>query len=93
MEYALLWLVLNIQFFLCTWEEYHLNTLDLPCVNGVNEGTLIVCGSMIITGVFGQDFWLTRVLILGSYIRYNQIILYSVCLMGVFFMIYRYNLI
>jgi ethanolaminephosphotransferase len=91
MEYVMLWLVLNFQFFLCTWEEFHLNTLDLPCLNGVNEGTIIVSVSMILSGIFGIDFWINRVYLFGSFYRYNQIILYLVCLTGIPFMIYRYD--
>jgi hypothetical protein len=89
MEYAMLWLVINFQFFLCTWEEYHLNTLDLPCLNGVNEGMLVVVINMIATGVMGQEFWLNRINIAGWYIRYNQIALYGVASTTIFFMILR----
>lgn len=50
-----------ITFFYCTLEEYFLDKLDFPCFHGVSEGTIIAALVCIFTGIFGQDFWLTKI--------------------------------
>lgn len=40
-------------FYLATWEEFHLDSLVLPIINGPNEGLLAMCIAFIATGVFG----------------------------------------
>ncbi len=68
--------MIAIPFFLCTLEEYFLDSLDLPCINGVNEGVLLVAGTFVFTAIVGQDFWLTNIHGNGFF-RYNQIALYG----------------
>ena len=41
-------------FYLPTWEEYHTGILHLGYINGPTEGILIVCGIMILSGIFGN---------------------------------------
>ena len=47
-------------FYLSTWEEYHTHTLYLSEFSGPVEGILIVCVSLILTGIYGkQVIWHT----------------------------------
>jgi hypothetical protein len=84
-----LWVLIAIPFFLCTLEEYFLDTLDLPCINGVDEGSLLVAATFIFTAVVGQDFWMTNIHGNGFF-RYNQIALYAALSLSSIYLFIRY---
>lgn len=69
----MLWLSISINFFTCTWEELYTGILELPVINGVNEGMIIVCGVEIFTIFVGQDFWLESIVIKEHTFRYNNL--------------------
>jgi ethanolaminephosphotransferase len=46
-----------LPFYLNTWEEYYTGELNLPVLNGVNEGAIIAAFFMHLTGFLGRDFW------------------------------------
>lgn len=83
--------MIAIPFFLCTLEEYFLDALDLPLINGVNEGALLVVGVFFFTAFAGQDFWLTNIHGNGFF-RYNQIMLYSGLALSSVYLLIRYIL-
>jgi ethanolaminephosphotransferase len=47
----------TIPFYFSTWEEYHTGVLYLGYINGPTEGLLISCTILILSGVFGPQFW------------------------------------
>jgi len=71
--FSFLWLLASIQFFACTWEEYHTNRLDFPEFHGVSEGTFIASGIMLTTAGVGQQVWLTPINILGNYYKFSNV--------------------
>lgn len=85
--FSMIWLLVCITFFFATWEEYQTDTLDLPCFNGVNEGTLIVVVVMLFTAMIGQDFWLKSVSILGINLHLNQILVSVTFLISLLFVL------
>ena len=46
-----------ILFFISTWEEYYTGKLVLPIINGPTEGLILGACQMIISGVWGVNFW------------------------------------
>lgn len=44
-------------FYLPTWEEYHTGVLYLGYVNGPTEGLLVACTTLLISGIYGPNFW------------------------------------
>jgi ethanolaminephosphotransferase len=66
-------------FFLATWEEYYVDGLHLPIINGANEGIVIVIGMFIATGIFGTQIWITK--FVG--VELNMIVVYSFVFMSV----------
>ncbi len=48
-------------FHFATLEEYYTGTLYLPPMNGVSDGSFIIIIASIITGCFGNNFWLTPI--------------------------------
>jgi hypothetical protein len=72
----MIWLMTSITFFYCTWEEFHTESLDLPVINGVNEGCYLACGIMILTAVLGQGIWLNKIEIFQHTYQYNQLLIY-----------------
>ncbi len=76
-------------FFFCTLEEYHLDRLDFPMINGVNEGALLASSLLIFTGFQDEDFWIGNIKLFGIYFKYNQIMIYSFFLFSFMFTIGR----
>ena len=89
-NYVLIWSLVSIPFFFCTWEEYHTGLLELPCFNGVNEGTVISSGVMFFTAVVGQSFWLNSFKIGSFILNYNELLLYSSIGLSIVFTLIRY---
>ena len=48
-------------FHFSTLEEYYVGTLCLPVCNAVSDGSLLVIGMFIFTGIAGNDFWVKEV--------------------------------
>ena len=48
-------------FHFSTLEEYYVGTLCLPVCNAVSDGSLLVIGMFIFTGIVGNDFWVKDV--------------------------------
>lgn len=71
--YALIWLMAAINFYICTWEEYQTDKLNLPIVHGVSEGTFIASAVIIFTVCVGQNFWRTLVPVFGTYYKLSNI--------------------
>ncbi len=81
------WLTTSFPFFLNTWEEYYTRELNLPIINGVSEGTVIACISMIMSGELGREFWIQDVEIIGNIYKLNHITVILLFLSGSFFAI------
>jgi len=77
-------------FFFCTLEEYYLERLDFPVINGVNEGALVSAIILIFTGFQKENFWLTNIKVLGFYLKYNTFVTYIFFMISFCFSIYRY---
>ena len=43
--------------FFSTWETYHTHTLYLGYFNGPTEGLILACTAMILSGIYGPNFW------------------------------------
>lgn len=48
-------------FHFTTLEEYYVGTLKLPVCNAVSDGSLLIIGMYLVTGVLGNGFWATTV--------------------------------
>jgi len=48
-----------VTFFLATWEEFYIESLNLPIINGANEGIVIVIALYIATAIGGTQIWNT----------------------------------
>lgn len=83
----------SIAFYFTTLEEYFTESLDLPCIHGVSEGTYLAVGLIITTAFIGQDFWKTSISFKTHTLKYNQIALYSFFTFSMLFCIFRYNFI
>lgn len=79
----------GITFFVCTLEEYHLERLDFPPINGVNEGTLVASAVLIFTGFKDENFWLQTTNLFGFYLKYNQVLVYAFFLASMVFAFLR----
>mmetsp|Transcript_17226 Transcript_17226/g.15113 ORF Transcript_17226/g.15113 Transcript_17226/m.15113 type:complete len:233 (-) Transcript_17226:578-1276(-) len=60
-------------FFMATWEEYFVGSLDLPWFNGANEGLVGIILLYIFTAIVGCDFWLKTI---GG-IQFNHIVVFG----------------
>lgn len=49
--------VASIPFFIATLEEYHTGIMDLPRINGVDEGMYLLSSLFLFTGYVGSMFW------------------------------------
>jgi ethanolaminephosphotransferase len=56
-QYLLIFLPLSITFFLNFIEEYYTGVLDLPVINGVEEGCLYVFTIFFLSGYYGSSFY------------------------------------
>jgi len=65
-------------FFMATWEEYYVDALNLPAINGANEGVVLAIIMYVIAGIFGVDVWNTQV----GPLKANEIVLLSFAFMS-----------
>lgn len=54
------YLMTNIPFFFCTWEEYVTGVMEFPIFSGVDEGAIVSSFVLMITGILGTDIWVTK---------------------------------
>lgn len=54
---VLLWATGSATFFAATWEEYYTKELNLPFINGPDEGLWICAVFHLTTALFGPQFW------------------------------------
>jgi len=55
--------LVQMAFFSANWGEYHTGVLKTNLSNfGVTEGELLICGAIVICGIFGYDFFDTTFL-------------------------------
>jgi len=52
------YVLLMIPFYTATWEEYYVEGLHLPIVNGANEGSLVAPALYLVTAIIGPNVWL-----------------------------------
>lgn len=45
-------------FFYATLEEYYVGSLNLPCVNGPNEGCFLIVLIYLASAILGNRIWL-----------------------------------
>lgn len=59
---SVLWIVLAItqSFHFCTLEEYYIGGLYLGPFNGVTDGSAPLIAIFLLTGITGNDIWLTE---------------------------------
>ena len=48
-------------FHFATLEEYYVGILYLPPCNAVSDGSLLVIGMFLFSGIIGNDFWVKEV--------------------------------
>eukprot|EP00756_Hemistasia_phaeocysticola_P007041 Hpha_TRINITY_DN14101_c0_g2::TRINITY_DN14101_c0_g2_i1::g.10583::m.10583/K00993/EPT1; ethanolaminephosphotransferase len=53
----LMWMMTTSAFFFNTWEEWFVGSLDLPLINGPNEGLIVVCIMFLWTAAMGPEWW------------------------------------
>jgi len=46
-----------ITFYIATWEEFYVESLNLPIINGANEGIVIMIAIYIATAIGGTNIW------------------------------------
>jgi ethanolaminephosphotransferase len=61
-----------VPFYLNTLEEYYTGELNLPCIHGVSEGTVIACIAMHTSGFLGIEFWNSKFSIFGITTQNNH---------------------
>ena len=59
-QYLLVFIPLSFTFFLNFIEEYYTGALDLPIINGVEEGSIYVSAIMFLSGYYGSSFYNTK---------------------------------
>jgi len=50
--------LLMVPFYSATWEEYYVEGLHLPIVNGANEGSLVCPALYLVTAIVGAGMWI-----------------------------------
>eukprot|EP01060_Flectonema_neradi_P030603 TRINITY_DN448_c0_g1_i2.p1 TRINITY_DN448_c0_g1~~TRINITY_DN448_c0_g1_i2.p1 ORF type:complete len:423 (+),score=64.07 TRINITY_DN448_c0_g1_i2:249-1517(+) len=53
----ILWTAPAAVFFAATWEEYYVGSLDLPIINGPNEGVILGIFFQLLTAFYGNELW------------------------------------
>ena len=72
-QYLLLYFPIMTTFFFNTWEEYYIGELVLPVINGVEQGSILVSGIHIVSGLFGSSFFFKEYNIYGRNLKANEI--------------------
>ncbi len=66
-QYLLIYISLTFTFFLNFIEEYYTGVLDLPIINGVEEGSIYASFVFFISGYLGPDFYNKKYKIFNKY--------------------------
>jgi len=75
-----------VPFYLNNWEQYVTGEMNLPIINGINEGTYIIFFLECLVGFIGQDFLVkNKYEILGINIQFNTLISFLASCAGIFF--------
>jgi len=69
-----------LAFYFATWEEYYVGSLDLPIINGANEGVLALMLMLVASGIFGCEMWTYN---LGG-VKAGEIVFFCFIAMGIF---------
>lgn len=51
------WLSAFLTFYVQTWEEFYLDEMILPIVNGPSEGLVMICTACCLSGINGCSWW------------------------------------
>ena len=62
----LVYLFTSVPFFLANWEEYETDMMDLPAINGIDEGAFLMTGLFLITSFIGGDYWKQKINLFGN---------------------------
>ena len=85
-QYILLWIMIIVPFYLNNWEQYITGKMDLPLINGINEGTYIIVFLEVLSGIKGQNFLIeTNLSIFGFNVQLNTFMCFIACWAGIFF--------
>ena len=75
-----------VPFYLNNWEQYITGQLALPCINGINEGTILIFILEIFFGIMGQKFFIeNQITIFGNSYQINTLITFCFFCSGIFF--------
>lgn len=59
--FALVVMGITTGFFFATLEEYYCGRLDLPPLNGVSDGCVLIVGVGVLSGIFGCAMWSVKI--------------------------------
>jgi ethanolaminephosphotransferase len=88
-HFPLLYIILTTGFFFNTLEEYYSGSLNLPLLNAVSDGCVLIYAIGIITGLYGTQIWDTQTIFQLTLI---ELILYSLAAAGVVTIGMKYSL-
>lgn len=67
----MVYLIGAFPFYFTTLEEYYTNQINLPLINGPNEGCVLIASFFIFTGIFGIELFILLLLII--YLNKNRV--------------------
>ena len=76
-----MWMLLGItqSFHFSTLEEYYIGGLFLGPFNGVTDGSALIISIFMLSGIVGNEIWLTQVTLPGiPTMRISQIIAWGI---------------
>jgi ethanolaminephosphotransferase len=74
------YIIVMVPFFCATWEEFYIDGLYLPIINGPNEGSLGLITLFIVSAVTGCGMWLNSPLGITN----GEIVFWAFCIMAIF---------
>jgi len=76
---VLAFMVAMVPFWMATWEEYYVEGLHLPLINGPNEGLVGLIGLYLISAITGAEFWANEI----GPIKLNVLLLLGFAIMAI----------
>jgi ethanolaminephosphotransferase len=76
-----LWILLGVtqSFHFSTLEEYYIGGLYLGPLNGVTDGSALIIGIFFLSGIIGNEIWLTHVTLPGmGPMRISQVLAWGI---------------
>ena len=73
LQYLLIFFPLTFTFFMNFIEEYYTGVLDLPVINGVEEGSIYVSLTMFLSGYFGPEIFEKKINIFSFQIKFSEL--------------------